>query len=197
MYSVYPTWPLVRRILRAYRKEGSMRQLPPPPPGSFAPYHAQYLDLVPPQRYGTILESQPQELVDLLSPLSEAAGNFRYAEGKWSIREVVGHITDTERVHAYRLLSFARGETRSLPGFDQDAFVTEGHFQDRSMRGLVEEFRIVRQATLALIQGLPEQALERVGKANEMPVGVLALAYLIPGHAAHHMKVLRERYLQT
>ncbi|MBP1627464.1 MAG: damage-inducible protein DinB [Holophagaceae bacterium] len=168
-----------------------MLQMPAPPPGTFAPNHAAYLALVPPERHLTILETQPQELAEFLAPLD---GDFRYADGKWSIKEVVGHITDTERVLAYRLLSFARGEQRSLPGFDQDAFVAEGCFGARSLADLLEEFRLVRLSSLALLQGLPPASLERIGQANDKPIGVIALGYLIPGHAAHHIQVLRERY---
>ncbi|WP_005037502.1 DinB family protein [Holophaga foetida] len=168
-----------------------MLQIPAPPPGTFAPYHAPYLALVPPESFGALLQAQPGELATLLAPLD---GDFRYAEGKWSIKEVVGHITDTERIQAYRLLCFARGEKRSLLGFDQDAFVAEGGFSSRSLADLTEEFRLVRQSTLALLRGLPATSLERLGQANEKTIGVAALAYLIPGHAAHHIQILRERY---
>lgn len=168
-----------------------MLQIPPPPPGTFAPHHAPYLALVPPNKHAAILGAQPKELADLLDHLN---GDFRYAEGKWSAKEVVGHIIDTERIHAYRLLCFARGERRSLPGFDQDEFVANGGFSGRSLADLAEEFRLVRISTLALLRGLPKASLERMGQAAEKPIGVKALAYLIPGHAAHHMKVLRERY---
>jgi len=171
-----------------------MMKMPAPPMGSFAPYHGIYLSLVPPERHQAILESQVQELEELLASQD---GDHRYAADKWSIKEVVGHISDTERIHAYRLLSIARGERRSLPGFEQNAFVAMGDFQLRPLAELLAEFRIVRLATLSLLQGLPPASLDRIGQANDKPMGVLALAYLIPGHTAHHLQVLRERYLRA
>lgn len=168
-----------------------MLQIPPPPPGSFTPHHAPYLALVTPENCGTLLATQSEELRRLLAPME---GDFRYAEGKWSAKEVVGHMIDTERILAYRLLCFARGEQQSLPGFDQDAFVAAGGFARRSLADLADEFRLVRLSTLALLQSLPEASLERQGQMDGECVGVKAMAYLIPGHAAHHMQVLKERY---
>ena len=120
----------------------------------------------------------------------------RYASGKWSIKEVVGHMCDTERIMAYRALRIARGDQTPLPGFEQDDYVRAAGFDSISMSDLTEEFRLIREATLPLLRGFDEQALERRGTANKVSISVLALAYIIAGHERHHVSILRSRYLR-
>ena len=119
---------------------------------------------------------------------------FRYAEGKWTIKEVIGHLLDTERVFAYRLLRISRGDVTELSGFEETAYVPEGQFHLRSLAALVSEFTLQRASTLALVNGIPPAAWPRVGTANGFPTSARALVYIILGHTAHHYGVLRQRY---
>jgi len=130
--------------------------------------------------------------------VDESDADATYAPGKWSIKEVAGHIVDTERIMAYRLLRIARGDSTPLPGFEQDDYVRDGNFASRTLANLIEEFRLVRAATLALLQGLDGEALVRRGLADGKPVSARALAYIIAGHERHHLDILQQRYgLQT
>lgn len=130
--------------------------------------------------------------------MDESDADATYAPGKWSIKEVAGHIVDTERIMAYRLLRIARGDSTPLPGFEQDDYVRDGNFASRTLANLIEEFRLVRAATLALLQGLDGEALVRRGLADGKPVSARALAYIIAGHERHHLDILQQRYgLQT
>ncbi|MBW3628556.1 MAG: DinB family protein [Gemmatimonadetes bacterium] len=141
-----------------------------------------------------LLRLQPATLRAAIEPLSEAAGAARYGPGKWSIKEALGHMADTERVLAYRLLRVARGDETPLPGFDQDVFVRGATFDDRSLASLLTEFEAVRAATLALVDTLEPATHERRGLASDRPVSVRALVYIIAGHVQHHLRVLQERY---
>jgi hypothetical protein len=116
------------------------------------------------------------------------------AEGKWTIKEVIGHLLDTERVFAYRLLRISRGDATELPGFDENSYVPEGHFNRRGIAGLVSEFRLQRASTLALVNGIPPSAWTRHGTANGFRTSARALVYVILGHTAHHFEILRRRY---
>jgi hypothetical protein len=159
-----------------------------------APYYSRYIAQVPDGDVIDILESQLAEMLRLLSPLGEARALQRYAPGKWSVKEVVGHITDAERVFAYRALRIARGDQTPLASFDQGAYVSAGRFDARPFASLLDEFFDVRRATLSLLCGLDEEAATRRGVAAGNPVSVRAVAYTIAGHAAHHVAILRERY---
>ncbi|MDH3253849.1 MAG: DinB family protein [Acidobacteriota bacterium] len=161
----------------------------------YAPYYATYVEKVS----GTspilsILTDQQRELQRILSRLDDEEAGFRYAPGKWSIKQVVGHLVDTERVFAYRAVCFARGEAQALPGMDQDDYVADGEFDGRPMKELAGECEIVRQSTIALFSGLSERQLERRGVASGYPFSTRALAFVIAGHERHHLDVLYERY---
>jgi hypothetical protein len=130
-----------------------------------------------------------------LRGLTETQAATRYAPDKWSIKELIGHIIDGERVFAYRLLCFARQDQTPLPGFEQDDYVRAGNFDNRQWSDLVEEFELVRRANLSLLRSLDEEAWMRRGTANDDEVSVRALAYIIAGHETHHMQILRTRYL--
>ena len=173
-----------------------MSKLSVPPPGadeSKAFYHG-YIAEVPGEEIGTYLETQLPELERLLAPLDEAAARFRYAPGKWSIKEVVGHLADSERIFGYRLLRIGRGDATPLSGFDENAYVPAGDFDARPLASVVGELRAVRQSTIALADGLPTGAWTRRGQASGAVVSARALAYIIVGHLTHHVRVLRERY---
>ena len=141
-----------------------------------------------------ILETQHRETVEALRGISEERAGFRYAPEKWSIREVVGHLLDTERVMAYRALRIARGDTTPLAGFEENSYVEAAGFDARPLPDLVAEFGLVRTATLALLRGFDEVAFQRRGTASGWPVSVRALAFIIAGHERHHAGLLRERY---
>ncbi len=141
-----------------------------------------------------LLEGQFEDTYRLLTGLSDAQAMHRYADGKWSVKEVIGHLCDSERVFAYRALRIGRGDTTPLPGFDQDPYVPAGQFDARTMQSIADEFRTVRAATLSLLRALPVDAVARSGTASEVKVSVRALAYIIAGHERHHVALLRERY---
>lgn len=166
-----------------------------PDAAEYAPFFETYVAQVPAGDVLDTLERQSEELPTLLSGLSERDAEYRYAPGKWSIKEVVGHINDAERIFVYRALCAARGERVELPGFDEEAYVTGARFDRRSLPELLAEFRTVRAATLTFFSGLDEDALARAHVANKKPYTVRALAYIIAGHERHHVRLLRERYL--
>jgi len=141
------------------------------------------------------MRSQVDELDVLLDRVSPDHETFRYAEGKWSIREIIGHLIDGERVFGYRALCIARGETQNLPGFDQDQYMLTAPFDGIELEDLLSEFRLVRLSNIAMMRTFDEAAWMRTGTANGNPVSVRALAYIMVGHTRHHMGVLRERYL--
>lgn len=137
---------------------------------------------------------QIEDTVNLLSGVSEAKALGRYAPGKWSVKEVIGHLADTERIFSYRALRIARGDTTALPGFDQDAYIPTAAFDRHPLQDLVGELRDVRRSTLALFRSFDRPAWGRAGTASGWPLSVRAIAYIIPGHERHHVAILRERY---
>jgi DinB superfamily len=159
------------------------------------PYYAKYISLVPNGNILTILEKQLQETLELLPSISEEQSLKRYAPDKWSIKEVVGHLTDTERVFVYRALRFARGDETPLPGFESDDYVRVAQFDTYPWQELAREFESVRRATILFYKHLDEAAWGRRGVANGDPISVRALAYIIAGHELHHVKLLKELYL--
>jgi len=165
-------------------------------PGSdeYAPYYDTYISKVPNQDLLQLLTEQIEETCMLLSKVPESGADAAYAPGKWTIKEVAGHMVDTERIMAYRLLRVARGDATPLPGFEQDDYVNAAGFQARTLASLVEEFRLARASTLALLQGLDGAALARRGVADGKTVSARALAYIIAGHERHHVGILQQRY---
>ena len=166
-----------------------------PEPGDYATYYERYIKLVEGDDILKILNDQSKKTQDVLNSFSEHKGNFRYAEGKWTVKEVVGHLLDTERVFAYRALCIARGEKKSLPGFDQDDYVKDGNFNRRELFELNYEFRLLRESNLLLFRSFSQEMLKKRGFANETSVTVLAILFMIAGHEKHHMNVLREKYM--
>ena len=161
----------------------------------YNPYYSKYISMVPDDDL-TIekqLAVQHHETTDILRK-AKAKGDYAYEAGKWTVKEVIGHIADSERVFAYRALRFARGDSTELPGFDQDVFMAGSNFKTRTMDDLLEELWSVRAATLSLAKSLPESVMSRQGKASGNPVTVRALLYIIAGHELHHLAVLKERY---
>jgi hypothetical protein len=173
----------------------SLAEPPAPDAGEFLPYYAAYVALVPGGDVLATLESQLAETVAVLDAIGEDRAGHRYAPGKWSVRELVGHVIDTERVFAYRAMCAARGETAGLPGFDENLWVAGADFEGRTLNSLLGELTAVRRATLALFRNLGEEALGRRAVANGGPVTARALAWIIAGHERHHAALLRDRYL--
>jgi len=162
----------------------------------FAPYYGRYISLVPDSEILELLKTQVEETCKLLKSRPETDGNHRYAPGKWTVKEMLAHLVDSERVFAYRALRIARGDQTPMEGFEQDDWVRGGSFAQRSLADLIEEFRSVRAATLSLLKYLPEDAWTRTGTANKNTVSVRALAYIIAGHELHHRRILQEKYFQ-
>ena len=165
-----------------------------PAAGEHAAYSSRYIDLVPDGDVVGTLWSQIEGTLAMLRGISDADSLKRYAPGKWSIRECIGHMSDTERIFAYRALRIARGDQTPLAGFEQDDYIAPGKFDSRTWGSLVDEFEIIRAGTLALLRGLDEDAWRRQGTASGNPISVRALAYIIAGHERHHVNVLHEKY---
>ncbi|MDT4967498.1 MAG: hypothetical protein QOJ64_2235 [Acidobacteriota bacterium] len=168
-----------------------------PGPNEYAPYYDKYISLVVEGEILATLRGQLNETLGLLEGISETQANFRYAPDKWSIKQLVGHLIDTERIFAYRALRFARNDQLPLQGFDQDQYVSNASFDDCTLSGLASEFAHVRRSTISLLEHLDDAAWKRLGSANDSEVSVRALAHIIAGHELHHMEILRSRYLQS
>ena len=168
-----------------------------PAAGEFLPYYGAYIDQV---RDGDIVDIMSQQLPDMISlikSIPEADGDKRYAPDKWSIREVIGHVIDGERIFSYRALRFARADATPVPGFDENSYVTNAPFSQVSLADLASELEHLRRATVHFFSNLGEEAWSRRGTANGAQISVRALAYILAGHELHHAKVIRTRYLNA
>ena len=165
-----------------------------PEPDEIPSHYLGYIKRVPENDPVIVCASQIEETAALLHGLSETDAMYRYGRGKWSIKEVVGHLADTERIMSYRALRIARGDVTPLPSFDENAYVPVARFDGRSLADLVGELRTVRAATLALLRTFDADAWRRRGTASGKPVSVRALGFMIPGHERHHVEILRTRY---
>jgi hypothetical protein len=165
-----------------------------PKPGEYNPYYDRYISLIPGSDIISTLTSQLPKTVALLSGRSEPEGELRYAPGKWSVKEALGHMIDTERIMAYRALRIARHDRTPMEGFEQDDYVRDGPYADLRLADLVEEFKTVRATTLAFFRNLRPGDWTRSGIANKNEITVRALAYIIAGHELHHRNILEERY---
>lgn len=161
----------------------------------FSPYYGQYVSLVGDGDVVAALESQMEDTAALLRTIPEGRGGFRYAEGKWSIKEIVGHLIDSERIFAARALRFSRGDATPLPGFEQNDYVAAASFDDYPLAELVDELVAVRKTTCLMFRHMSEEATKRRGTANGAGITVRALAYTTAGHELHHRGVIKERYL--
>jgi uncharacterized damage-inducible protein DinB len=173
-----------------------MKLIPRPEPGEYPPYAGMYIDLLP--NDGRLLQHLRANLrtaLDLVSSLPEAKLLHRYAPGKWTVKEVLVHVVDDERIYAYRALCFARGETAPLPGFEQDDYAALSGANERPLQSILAEYAAVRESTIALFEGLDEAALTRSGVANGNRATVRALGWHIAGHELHHLNLIRNRYL--
>ncbi len=160
----------------------------------YAEFYAGYVSKVPGTDAVSVLESQRLQMVQLFAGRSERDGSFRYAPGKWTVKEVLGHVTDTERIFTYRALRIARGDQTPLASFEQDDYVKNGGFGERTLASLAEEFALVRAASIALFRSFSEEAWSRRGIASQKELSVRGLAFITAGHQIHHRLILEERY---
>ena len=167
------------------------------PKNEYSPYFEQYIKLVSPKDKSIInhlIDSQ-KIFEDILRKIPAKKGDFAYAEGKWTLKELIQHIIDTERVFCYRALCFARNDKTELPGFDQDIFVNYDNANSRDYYELLDEMNVLRESTIQLFKSFSEEALLRIGVASGNEISVRALGYLFSGHQLHHLNVVQERYL--
>jgi DinB superfamily len=165
-----------------------------PGESEYAPFYAGYVAKIAAVDVLDVLERQSEQLRELASVASPEQQVFRYAPGKWSVREVVGHLIDGERVFGYRAFRIGRGDQTPLPGFDENQFVAASDYDRRDLASLTDEFALVRAANLAVFRGLSEADSRRIGTANGQPISVRALAFIMAGHVEHHLAILGERY---
>src|SRR5687767_3949542 len=166
-----------------------------PGAGDFSEYYGKYVKLVPDGDIIAILATQLEDTLVPIRALTEARARLAYAPGKWSVKEVLGHMADCERIFAYRALRIARADTTPLPGFDEKAFAPAGRFNDRPLASLLAELTAVRRATVALFAGLPPEAWQRLGTASDNRISVRGCAWIIAGHELHHRNGLAQNYL--
>jgi hypothetical protein len=167
-----------------------------PEADEFAPHAKDYVDLVPPGDVVQLLADQIGTTIALLKPIGDRrATELAYAPGKWTVKQVIGHMSDTERILSYRALRIARGDATPLPGFEQDDYVPTAGSNERTLDDLLEELAIVRQSTLALVRSFPPEAWQRRGRTSDRSVTVRGLVFTLAGHELHHFRIFQERYL--
>ncbi len=167
-----------------------------PLPNEYPSFYKNYVDNVVTDNIIKELRDQVIDIQAIISEIPEDKEDFAYAPGKWTIKEIIGHIIDTERVLGYRAMRFARKDKTALPGYDENFYVANANFKKQTLYGLGHEFAIVREANLALFKVWDEEALSQMGVANNLDVSVRALLFMIAGHATHHMNVIKEKYLK-
>ncbi|GHI01190.1 DinB family protein [Neobacillus kokaensis] len=166
-----------------------------PTENEYPKYYVPYVQAVPEGNLTEILKDHLEKMTQLFEEISEKDSLFRYAENKWSIKEVLGHITDTERIMSYRLLRVGRGDQTELAGFDENLYVQGAKSNQLSLKDLLEDFILTRNATISLIRNMPEEAWTNKGFANGSEITTRAIAYIIAGHEAHHRSIIKDRYL--
>jgi len=167
-----------------------------PQPGEFAPWTEAYIAKVPHGPILEILEYLKDSTYNFFSRMTAEQADITYAEGKWTIKQVLAHMIDTERVFAYRALCFARGEKQPLPGFDQDDYMAYTNVEARTMQDLASEFKAVRESTLYLYNSFTDEQALFIGTASGYPVSVRAIVYITAGHELHHLDILKEKYIK-
>lgn len=172
-----------------------MKTIAKPQQGTYPEYFGKYIDLVKGEDLFTELYTEYTETMELITSLDDETLQYRYAPGKWNIREIVQHLVDTERIFNYRALSFSRNEQAALPGFDENAYVANSSASQRDINDLVRELSVVRAATVELYKSFTEEMLDRSGTANGKQVSVRAILFATLGHEIHHRNIIDERYL--
>ena len=175
----------------------TFREIERPLPAEYDKASAQYIQLVPAGlSILELLSSNSDRIINLYQSLTAQQLSYRYAANKWTMKEVLLHLTDDERIYAYRALRFARGDQQQLHGFDQDAYITLAESAERPLENIIEEYRAVRMATLIMYEGFSPAALQRAGATNEFRATVRALLYHIAGHEINHLNIIQQKYLQ-
>lgn len=172
-----------------------MNKMDKPTDREFAPFYKTYVDLVEGDVY-VYLEKQLQRFNDICKNIPEGNALYKYEEGKWSIKEVVGHCIDTERIMAYRLLRISRADKTELPGFDENEYISQSNYDKRRWEDIISEFNALRSANILLIKALTEEQLGMFGNANKLPISAKALVFVIAGHLEHHLGILIRRYIK-
>ncbi len=168
-----------------------------PAAGEAAEYYQKYIKLVPKEPLLDVLYKQNQQFGAFFAQINNDQASFRYDKGKWSIREVIGHLVDVELVFCYRALGTSRGDKTDFPGFEEDDYVKNSRYDQMELGQLIELFYNCRRATIALFSSFDDKMMKKKGKANKNPFTVRAIGYIIAGHLIHHMKVISERYLKA
>lgn len=175
---------------------GTLRQIERPEKSEYGPASEKYIQLVPSDRLVLeLLKANAQTITKLFLSLDPETLLYRYAEGKWSLKEVLVHLVDDERIYAYRALRFARNDARRLGGFDQDAYISESEANARPLPEILKEYHAVRLSTLLMYNGFPDKALKRSGSTDEFTASVCALLFHIAGHEINHLKIIQQKYL--
>jgi hypothetical protein len=178
-----------------YSSSAKIHSMNRPETTEYDPYYERYVSLVADSDIIDVLGSQPTRLQDIFTAMPEEKGEFRYSDGKWSIKELLGHLIDGERMFAYRLFRISRGDETPIEGFEQDGYIENALSNQRSFADLLEEFSLLRRANMIFFKNMTDDAWLRVGTANNVKISVRALAYIMAGHVEHHLGILRERYL--
>jgi uncharacterized damage-inducible protein DinB len=169
--------------------------MPRPNQEDYSPYQVAYINTVVGDNILEILEDQLKSIPEFLSSISEEKGNHSYSEGKWTVKELIEHITDTERIFAYRALCIARSEKKVLPGFEQDDYAAAANSNKRNLGDLINEFKKVREANLSLFKSFSEDVINKKGNVNDYHITVNAILFVIAGHLNHHINILKDKYL--
>ncbi len=170
---------------------------PASPKGNYPSSMAHYIHEAGDEDLLNVLQKQAEDAKQLFETITEEKSFYKYAEGKWSIKELLQHIIDAERVFAYRVLAYARKDKNTLPSFDENEYAANSNANGRSWKNLVDEFAIVRRSTECLFNSFPQDALQQVGKAGNYTIEVSSLGFVIAGHLNHHLKIIKERYLNS
>lgn len=161
----------------------------------FAPYYNNYISQIEGDNVMPVLNSQVAEIRSMFADVPEEKGTFAYAEGKWTIKELLSHLIDGERMFAYRVLRISRGDKTPIEGFEQDGYIENSNANNRSFAELFDEFDLQRRSNLLLLNNISDEGSKRMGTASDNPISVRALTYIMAGHVTHHINILRERYL--
>ncbi len=167
-----------------------------PQENSYGDYYTNYISLVDENDLFSALANSANRSLSFWSKLSEEQGNYRYAEGKWSIKELLQHIIDTERIFSYRALAFARSETIAIPSYDENKYAHNCHADSRTLQSLSDELNGLRKSTIQLFQSFSNKALDLVGSASNSPLSPRAAGYILVGHEIHHINVVKDKYLK-
>lgn len=165
-----------------------------PQANEYGDYYENYIELIDTPNVMQALIRQGQQVYAIIQQISDEKAHYRYADDKWSVKEVIGHLIDTERIMAYRALCISRGEQKSLPGYDHNSYVEQAHFNQRNLQSLSTEYDALRNANTSMFSSFTEEQILCKGTANEQTVSVRALAFIIVGHEKHHLNILEEKY---